>query len=92
MIDETLLYALFGCCVVLLGICGIILYGNYQWKRSRQRAQEQYIVFWNHLENDLKIDYHTIMEVCGQMKYISDYEKSNRRLKKVSHESQLQHK
>jgi hypothetical protein len=81
--DETMAYAIFGSCLVLGGVALIYIYFNHQWRKSAQKAQQEFIEFWHHLEK-LGIDYDTIKEVAGQMKYITDLEKANKRLSKIN--------
>ena len=89
--DESLTYAIFGCSFCVFGNVIVFLWYHNLWRRSKQKARSEYVKFWSHLES-IGIDYKIIMEVAAQMKCMEDFESANRRLKKVSHESQLQHK
>jgi hypothetical protein len=84
--DETLSYAVFGGCLVAIGICGLIVYGNFQWKHSQQRAHEEYWRFRWYM-NHLDIERESVSELLGSVKSTDELHKINNELRKIlSHE------
>jgi hypothetical protein len=81
--DETASYLFFGGCMLCGGVTLIYIYFNHQWRKSAQKAQQEFIEFWHHLEK-LGVEHETIKEVAAQMKYITDLEKANKRLEKIN--------
>jgi SOS response regulatory protein OraA/RecX len=82
-------YLIFGICLISCGSVLFALHMKHEWNHSKQKAQEEFLKFWYHLE-ELGIDPKTILEVTEQMKSIEDYTHANRRLtnlKKRAHES-----
>lgn len=74
-------FVIFGMC---FAVCGAAILGQhmwYEWTHSKQKAQEEFLKFWNHLE-DKGIDPNAIIETTRMMKHISDYKNANKRLSK----------
>lgn len=89
--NDSLTYAIFGCSFLCLGTASVICAYHYYWRSSRQKAQQEYVRFWSHLES-MGFDYKVIMEVAGQMKNIKDFENANRRLEKTKRVPKSRHK
>ena len=87
--DETIDFAIFGGCMVLLGTLLVLIHTKHQWKHSEQRAHEEYWRFRGYMKK-LEIDKESVKEVVGKFASIDDIANANNRLKKYfTNEKQL---
>ena len=77
--DETLGFAIFGVLLVCSGCIVLFAVGAHRWKKSEQRAAQEYLQFRRYLL-DLDIEIEATKEVISQIKSADELYSINRRI------------